>query len=579
MAKLKLPFELEKPSADEYVTQASEIGHNGRSLDKTLEGLDNISKESTQSEEDAIIYETNGGTQVGKIDANGADFTNLKCGGQQVARMSDLPTVPTLDTSIDSSPSNSHTPSTKAVKDYVDEHGTGDLPISQEVAETENKYIAIENNRGEDVLIVTDNGVKELRSKIICDNLVTPSLKMSSVAARGLATMIPKGVIVDNFSFYPISNNGTDECIVWALSADNKTLTKVQQFTVTSNSSSVQHITVLEKEYNADTFITFHHVSGNGAIGMVRNVISNDFALTLSNINNDTYSVSDYGMAISVDALCLKVSYKYYINPNKDLLTVGELEWFTDITKASMAAVWNDVIHIKAGEYKCNISAWGKKIHLIGESKCDCILYDDSSDYETPPLEMNVGSIVNLTIKETHANPTVTESQTTSGGYDRYRMAYCLHAESGQNAQNDFLVIDNCDFYNKYRPCIGAGLYENMGIVVRNSTFHSGLGYVNSISGQNGRRGALYFHSNTSETPKVGQNFKAVNCVFICDDEMAATINTYNNNEIDLIFVNNRFRSCVNGEVDSVIVTNEEIGTHLILNALSFGNNINKLNN
>lgn len=453
-------------------------------------------------------------------------------------------------------------------------------PIEKEKDTEEKSYLAIEGNNGEDVLIITEDGVvKQLRSKIICDNLVTPSLQMSSVAARGLFTMIPRGVIVDNFSFYPKSDDGTDECIEWALSADNRTLTKVQQFTVTSNSSSIQHITALEKEYNADTFITFHHVSGNGAIGMVRNVIGNDFALTLSNINNDTYSLVDYGMGGSMDALCLKVSYKYVIDQGKDLLTVGKSEWFTDITKASMSAAWDDVIHIKAGTYKCNISAWGKKIHLIGESKCDCVLYDDSSDYETPTLEMNVGSLVNLTIKETHDNPTVTESQTTSAGYDRYRMAYCLHAESGINAQNDSLVIDNCDFYNKYRPCIGAGLYENAGIIVRNSTFHSGLGYVNSISGQNGRRGALYFHSNTSETPKVGQKFKAINCVFICDDIMAATINTYNNNEIDLTFINNKFRSCVNGEVDSIIVTNEEIGTHLILNDLSFANNINKLNN
>lgn len=36
MAKLKLPFELEKPSADEYVTQASQIGMNGKSLDEFL---------------------------------------------------------------------------------------------------------------------------------------------------------------------------------------------------------------------------------------------------------------------------------------------------------------------------------------------------------------------------------------------------------------------------------------------------------------------------------------------------------------------------------------------------------------
>lgn len=97
-----------------------------------------IERQTAQSEEQAIVYETDGGVQVGKIDANGADFTNLKRGGQQVARMSDLPAVPTLDTSIDSSPSNSHTPSTKAVKDYVDAN-SGDYPIEKESTQSESE--------------------------------------------------------------------------------------------------------------------------------------------------------------------------------------------------------------------------------------------------------------------------------------------------------------------------------------------------------------------------------------------------------------------------------------------------------
>lgn len=153
MARLKLPFELEKPSSIEYVTQASEIGHNGQPLSQALgelSKLDNISKESTQSEEDAIIYETDGGVQVGKIDANGADFANLKRGGQQVARMSDLPTVPTLDTSIGGSPSNSHTPSTKAVKDYVDENipEVPEYPIETETAQSEAEEVIFGNDAG-----------------------------------------------------------------------------------------------------------------------------------------------------------------------------------------------------------------------------------------------------------------------------------------------------------------------------------------------------------------------------------------------------------------------------------------------
>ena len=95
-----------------------------------------ISKQSTESEEEAVIYETDGGVQVGKIDANGADFANLKRGGQQVARMSDLPTK---DSSIGENPSTTNVPTTKAVKDYVDAHSGGDYPIETETTSSEDE--------------------------------------------------------------------------------------------------------------------------------------------------------------------------------------------------------------------------------------------------------------------------------------------------------------------------------------------------------------------------------------------------------------------------------------------------------
>jgi hypothetical protein len=37
MAKLKLPFELEKPSPNEYVTQASEVGYGNGSVSDKLD--------------------------------------------------------------------------------------------------------------------------------------------------------------------------------------------------------------------------------------------------------------------------------------------------------------------------------------------------------------------------------------------------------------------------------------------------------------------------------------------------------------------------------------------------------------
>ena len=41
MAKLQLPFELQKPDASTFVTQATEIGHNGKSVSDELDTLGN----------------------------------------------------------------------------------------------------------------------------------------------------------------------------------------------------------------------------------------------------------------------------------------------------------------------------------------------------------------------------------------------------------------------------------------------------------------------------------------------------------------------------------------------------------
>ena len=147
MAKERMPFELARPNAGTFVTKTSEIGHNGQPLDDALEGLDNISKQSTQSEEQAIIYETDRGVQVGKIDSTGADFANLKRGGQKVARMSDLPTK---DSSITENPSTTNVPTTKAVKEYVDANAMGDLPISKESAQSEDEEFIASNDAGTD---------------------------------------------------------------------------------------------------------------------------------------------------------------------------------------------------------------------------------------------------------------------------------------------------------------------------------------------------------------------------------------------------------------------------------------------
>lgn len=44
MAKLQLPFELQKPDASTFVTQASEIGYNGKPAAEALDGFADANK-------------------------------------------------------------------------------------------------------------------------------------------------------------------------------------------------------------------------------------------------------------------------------------------------------------------------------------------------------------------------------------------------------------------------------------------------------------------------------------------------------------------------------------------------------
>ena len=61
MAKLKLPFELEKPSANEYVTQASQIGMDSKPLDRAVpsnkDNVDNASDFDISDEQGNVLVQ------------------------------------------------------------------------------------------------------------------------------------------------------------------------------------------------------------------------------------------------------------------------------------------------------------------------------------------------------------------------------------------------------------------------------------------------------------------------------------------------------------------------------------------
>jgi hypothetical protein len=153
------------------------------------ERYSDIKRESTDSEAKEILIEADNGVIIVKVDSTGADFKFLKKNGKNVATEDQIPSVPTLDAIIGENPSNSHTPSTQAVKTYVDrtvENSKSDYPISEEATSSQEEeavfgkddgtepYAKIGsygmmakeylNMRGEPVIPVKDTSIGELPS-------------------------------------------------------------------------------------------------------------------------------------------------------------------------------------------------------------------------------------------------------------------------------------------------------------------------------------------------------------------------------------------------------------------------------
>ena len=134
--------------------------------------------------------------------------------------------------------------------------------------------------------------------------------------------------------------------------------------------------------------------------------------------------------------------------------------------------------------------------------------------------------------------------------------------------------------YNKYRPCIGCGLYQDSGIEVRNTIMHSGLGFTNPVSGNNGCRGALYVHTNTLENV-TGESVIVENCRIECEDNKYATFNGYTGNEMDVTFINNALWSYLLGKSAEALITNVtpwSDSSIIRLSHISYGNNVDVLN-
>jgi len=135
--------------------KAEDVSYGESNVKEELDKVNGcISKQSTQSEAEEVIFGNDEGTQ---------QYAKVSSEGVRAVAYSDMQgnsVIPVKDTSIGENPSTTNIPTTKAVKEYVDSN-RGDYPIEAKTIQSDEEYFVIRNSADtEDVIRVTDEGLR-----------------------------------------------------------------------------------------------------------------------------------------------------------------------------------------------------------------------------------------------------------------------------------------------------------------------------------------------------------------------------------------------------------------------------------
>ena len=342
---------------------------------------------------------------------------------------------------------------------------------------------------------------------------------------------------------------------------------KYNHFCATDAFSFVENVSTGVISTVAEAGITS---SDNGTV-----TINYEFTLWLT-INNSTYPKAN--AMFSTNTLPNTYAFGWYkaspwfVNSQGQTIYIVGEGYIPTIQQACNMASSNDIIFIKCGTYTEQVAIWNKKLHLVGENKANTILIDHSGQYDTPPLEMSLGSLSNITIIEDGS-----EASGGTQGVDGYLMAYCIHIEWTPPA-NEVLRIDNCDFINNIHAPLGCGLYQDYTVHFSNCTFRCGA----SNEGGN-ERGAFYFHTNVNQNV-TGQKIIAENCIISSAGTRWAVLlgvptGANNTGEATARFSNCCIWNDNNGIADSIAYFDQSGGADVLEVVNSYGNTVAALNN
>lgn len=230
--------------------------------------------------------------------------------------------------------------------------------------------------------------------------------------------------------------------------------------------------------------IPFSLISG---CALVKFVLPSSYGTTYK---NDFIFYQNGGLARNVVEL---ITEKWNENSHVIVVDKNGNGDYTKVMWAVRAAVDGDVIFVRRGTYNDEeIEAWSKNITIIGESPYNTIIQNETNAYATPPIEMSVGTLYNLTFR-------AKEHESVKG-------AYALHIDDDHQQDGTFYA-ENCIFISEAGPAaVGSGNRREHRSVYKNCIFENG-----------GNREAFFGNESTNDQAAGVENnqyFQFYNCTF-----------------------------------------------------------------
>ena len=166
---------------------------------------------------------------------------------------------------------------------------------------------------------------------------------------------------------------------------------------------------------------------------------------------------------------------------------------YTTIADAIAGTSDGDTILVYPATYEESVHAFGKDRHIVGICKDTCILTNGTGNYDTPPLEMNIGSIENMTIIADNYAPTIPDPSENHN-----HAAYGIHIEY-PNADPYTIHISNCKIVSKWSAGIGLGHRYNQTVIIDNCELISECVRIwSEWSNVWVEMGGLFFHNDAA---------------------------------------------------------------------------------